>query len=306
MTATRLVLFAVTATLLAGPGRALLVRARWTERIPRNAIVLWQALGAAVVVSLVGVCIEAVHLADQRTPTRRAVTDFNAHGIVATAPGGMTPGELFALTAALIVGTLTAGAILTRLISHAHARARQRMLIDLLGAEHPQLPGALVLPSPQAAAFSLPGVHSRIVVSTGAIATLADDELSAVLAHERAHVRARHDLVLLPFRALASLLPRSQTLARVRNEVGALVEMAADDRVMKDFEADALVRALCRLATTAAPEVALAATTSALPRRVERALVTAPRARLLAGATALSAAAVFTLPLATLLVPLGR
>ena len=59
-----------------------------------------------------------------------------------------------------------------------------------------------------------PGFHSRVVVSSGAIEALSDDELAAVLAHERAHLHARHDLVLFPFRSLCLGLARLRSPRR--------------------------------------------------------------------------------------------
>ena len=46
------------------------------------------------------------------------------------------------------------------------------------------------------------GCGRPIVISAGTLDLLDADELAAVLAHERAHLRERHDLVLLPFTAL--------------------------------------------------------------------------------------------------------
>src|SRR5439155_955967 len=76
------------------------------------------------------------------------------------------------------------------------ARRRHRVLLSLLAHGDPKVPGALVVDSPAAAAYCVPGLRSRIVISAGALALLDAAELAAVLAHERAHVRARHDLVL--------------------------------------------------------------------------------------------------------------
>ncbi|MGL5441610.1 MAG: M56 family metallopeptidase, partial [[Mycobacterium] stephanolepidis] len=43
--------FAILALLLTGPVPALLARARWPYRAPRAAMVLWQAIAAAAVLS---------------------------------------------------------------------------------------------------------------------------------------------------------------------------------------------------------------------------------------------------------------
>src|SRR5262249_31453431 len=74
---------------------------------------------------------------------------------------------------------------------------------------------------------------SAIVISAGALNLLDTDELAAVLAHERAHLRARHDLVLLPFTALLRAFRWSATARAANAEVALLVEMLADDRARR-------------------------------------------------------------------------
>src|SRR5204862_7881841 len=96
------------------------------------------------------------------------------------------------------------------------ARRRQRELLSLLGHGDPKVPGALVVDHPAAAAYCVPGLRSRIVVSAGALNLLDQAELAAVLAHERAHLRARHDLVLLPFGALVRAFPRARLARRAQ------------------------------------------------------------------------------------------
>ena len=114
------------------------------------------------------------------------------------------------------------------------ARRRQRALLALLAHGDPKVPGALVVDYPTAAAYCLPGLRSRIVVlSVGTLELLGRGELAAVLAHERAHLRERHDLVLLPFTALRRAFPRSAMCAEAHRAVALLVEMLADDRALR-------------------------------------------------------------------------
>lgn len=61
----------------------------------------------------------------------------------------------------------------------------------------------------QPLAYCLPGVRSRVVVSEGTLTTLSDNEVAAILTHERAHLRARHDLVLEMFTAVHAAFPGS-------------------------------------------------------------------------------------------------
>ena len=103
----------------------------------------------------------------------------------------------------------------------------------LLAHGDPKAPGALVVDHPAAAAYCLPGIRSKMVVSVGTLDLLAPAELAAVLAHERAHVRARHDLVLIPFTSLRRAFPRSQVIARAHWTVALLIEMMADDHALR-------------------------------------------------------------------------
>jgi Zn-dependent protease with chaperone function len=306
VTALRLGILVAIALLLAGPARAVLLRVRWMRLAPRAAIVIWQALTAAIAIALVGGAIEAVGLARAGPDPRRAVTDFDASSLAHAPNRALSPGQLFALTALLIVGTVVLGTVGSRLVGHSHRRARRRLLVDLIADHQPEAPGALVLPCAEPAAFSLPGLRSRIVVSTGAIDALQRDELAAVLAHERAHVHARHDLVLLPFRAATTTIPRSRALARMRDEVATLVEIAADDRARRETEPEALARALCRLAVAHPPAELAASAPAPTSERVARALAARRRAPAVAFASILGAGALIALPIAALVVPLAR
>ena len=89
------------------------------------------------------------------------------------------------------------------------ARRRHRALLALVAHGDPDVPGTLVVDHPAAAAYCVPGIRSQVVVSAGTLALLGPYELAAVLAHERAHARERHDLVLLPFTSLRRILPQS-------------------------------------------------------------------------------------------------
>jgi hypothetical protein len=104
-------------------------------------------------------------------------------------------------------------------------------------------------------------------------------QLAAVLSHERAHARARHDLVLLPFAALCRALPGVRWARAAEDAVALLVEMAADDRARRSHADRVLAAALVRFAAAPVrmtPPGALAAT-GQLTARVTRLL--APRTR---------------------------
>jgi hypothetical protein len=146
------------------------------------------------------------------------------------------------------------------------ARQRQRLLLRLLAHGDPKVPGALVVDHPAAAAYCLPGLRAAIVISAGTLDLLDDHELAAVLAHERAHVRERHDLVLLPFIALLRAFRWSRTAREAHRAVALLVEMHADDRARRHRPARELATALLRVGAAGgglAPSGALAAVPAA-------------------------------------------
>jgi len=76
----------------------------------------------------------------------------------------------------------------------------------------------------------LPARSARTVVLTSAaVAALSDDELGAVLDHERAHLRGRHHLAVAAAAALVATMPILPLFRWARTELACLLEMIADD-----------------------------------------------------------------------------
>jgi len=235
-------------------GVPVLVRAGWPRRSPATAILLWQALGLAGGIAAVGTLsgIAMVGLAIPGHPgsvadafgrPRALETAWWHEPVILIATRGLC------LTAGLALLTLLCWVLVAASAGVVNARRRQRALLALLAHGDPKVPGALVLDHPAAAAYCVPGLRSRIVVSAGALKLLDPAELAAVLAHERAHLRERHDLVLLPFTALRRAFPRSGTCADAYRAVALLVEMLADDVALRARPARELVSALVRFGT---------------------------------------------------------
>lgn len=86
-----------------------------------------------------------------------------------------------------------------------------------------------VLDATRPAVYCLPGRPPTIVVTTGALAVLEPGQLTAVLAHERAHLAGRHHLLLAVTRSLAAVAPFVPLFARGAGQVARLAEMRADD-----------------------------------------------------------------------------
>ncbi|WP_089211719.1 M56 family metallopeptidase [Streptosporangium subroseum] len=276
MTAAALATLALVCTV----GAWRLTRARWPYRAPHVAIVLWQALGVTW-----GLAGTGALLAYALSPYGLGVLN-GLHAFVTSVLGGHGPPEPYgpprilalvtglAALAVLIVVLLAAGAQTSR------ARHRHRALLALIAREDPVVPGVRVLDHPGAAAYCVPGLRSQVVVSEGTLKLLSSAELTAVLAHEAAHVRERHDLVLLPFAALRRALPWSRVVRDAQSEVSLLVEMAADDVARRYCSPRRLATALLRFGTAGsvpAPHGALGATgSSAVMARVERLITPGP------------------------------
>ena len=269
-------------------GAAALASARWPYRSPGAAILLWQALGLSWGLAAVGAlaalgAVPGEHgvaggaLSGAVRAIRSAALGFGQPALIAVARLAVLAASaaLFALLVWVLVAASAAVLV---------ARRRHRILLTLLAHGDPKVPGALVVDHPAAAAYCVPGLRSRIVISAGTLDLLDSAELAAVLAHERAHLRARHDLVLLPFSALGHAFPRARLACQAHATVALLVEMLADDRALRHRPARELATALLRVGTSGAglaPSGALAATATAdaeVAARVARLL--APQARL--------------------------
>jgi hypothetical protein len=149
---------------------------------------------------------------------------------------------------------------------------------------------AVVLDSPQRVAYCVPGRPAAIVLSTGALAVLDPSQLTAVLAHERAHLAGRHHLLIMAARGLAATFPAVPLFTRGPAEVARLAEMCADDVAVRGSGRYTLVAALLAMGTgTAVPAAALAASTCAVEARVERLLEPARRGRRASYSLALAA-----------------
>ena len=137
-----------------------------------------------------------------------------------------------------------------------------------------------MLDAAQPAAYCVPGRPAAIVLTSGALAVLDPGQLTAVLAHERAHLAGRHHLLIALTRGLAATFPGVPLFIRGPAEVARLAEMCADDVAARHSSRPALITALLAMGTgTAVPAAALAATGGAVAARVQRLLDPVPRAR---------------------------
>ncbi len=266
-------------------GASALAQASWPRRSPAAAILLWQSLGLAAGLAAVGTLV-SLSLPGDGLGVARSIMHLGsvfpadafrfpvAFGTVSILPAMLLLLRMACLAAGLALLASLCWVLIAASAAALQARRRQRALLALLAHGDPKVPGALVVDYPTAAAYCLPGLRSRIVVlSVGTLELLGRRELAAVLAHEHAHLRERHDLVLLPFSALRRAFPRSVICAEAHRAVALLVEMLADDRALRGRPARELVSALVRFGTAGtcpAPAGALAAGEGEMAARVAR------------------------------------
>ena len=181
------------------------------------------------------------------------------------------------------------------LATAAGARRRHRLRLSLVGRPDRQL-GAVIVGHDQPAAYCLPRHGSRIVLTTAAIDALDDGQLRAVLAHERAHLRGRHHLLVTLAGALHAAFPRVPAFRTAAGQVARLAELSADDAASGASHRLAVAGALLGLGD-GVPAAALGAGTADAAR--VRRLIDGPavisRTRVASVAAAVGAAAVVPL-----------
>ena len=154
------------------------------------------------------------------------------------------------------------------------------------------LDGALPL------AYCVPGRTPRVVLSDGALAVLDDAQLGAVIAHEQAHLRHRHEIVRESFTAFYRAVPPPLRSRAPLDAVQVLLEMVADDAAARRTDPAAVRSALERLSEPGGD-----GTAEDRRRRLDR--LAAPRTgtRRLTALVAAAAAALLVLPTVILVVP---
>nr|WP_238356730.1 M56 family metallopeptidase [Kribbella italica] len=274
----------------------MLARSSWPYRIPRAAVALWQALSLAAVLAALGAGI-SLSYSTAGEPGEPRFDPSSPRDLAAAAVLALT--ALVAIRLAYAAGRVAVG---TRA-----RRKRHRDLVDVLATPDGLIPGLRVLAEETPLAYCLPALRgARVVVSVGALDRLDDSELRAVLAHEQAHLRARHDLVLEAFTALHMAFPRWVRSDVALEQARTLVELLADDDARRRNGPLPLARALVALAGSPAPAAGMAITStakSATVLRVQRLADPEPRFPLLSAATYATAVALLVLPTVTVAAP---
>lgn len=238
------------AVALAGPVPALMARWRALHHTPFVSMLLWQAVALAGVLAAIGAGLSLLtHLAGSYELTwRSAPVAVLTAAITLTVVGRL-------LLSGHLVGTSL------RLV-----RRQQREELDLLAEWRGRV---RVVEHDVPVAYCVPSVNEpRVVVSDATLARLDEGQLNAVFAHEKAHLAARHDLVLEAFTVLHHAFPRWVSSDAALREVRLLAEVLADRAALKVAPAKDLGGALLAMATGRTPEGALGASTVDLVERV--------------------------------------
>ncbi len=288
--------------LLAEPVSRTLAAARWPERDPVGALLAWQAVGLAGGVTLLGAGV-MYGLAPFGRSLPEALPGMVDAVVGRGSADSLDVTHVVALLVTVALALRLLGVLATTTARTLRARRRHRELLDLLGTPWPAVPAARVLDHPLPVAYCLPGRHSQVVLSAGVLDALEPAGVRAVLAHERAHLRERHDLVVLPFVAWGATAPFVRGMVCAQPAVAALIEMRADDVAAADTAPGDLAGAL-RTVGGSVPAAALSSFTTALDHRMARIALPPPplpvALRVLVRVAALVLALV---PIAAVLVP---
>jgi Zn-dependent protease with chaperone function len=274
-----------------------LLRGPWAARSPRLALGLWLAVPVSWVAAVVLAVLAAM------APVALSWSGSSGAGWAQLARSAAPGGRVIAvagLVASAAVVLWAAGCMAREVHRDWRAWRGHAALVAAVGRPGDE-PGVAIIDHDVPAVYCLPSGRYRIVVSGGAVRALSPEQVRVVLAHERAHLRCRHHLVLTLATALGRAFPCVPLLASAPSEVAVLSEMAADDAAARRHSRDDLAAALVVLARARAKPAMLAAGGPAASARLERILAPQqPRpglARLAAVTGLIPAVAIACLPL---------
>ncbi|MEU3744094.1 MULTISPECIES: M56 family metallopeptidase [Streptomyces] len=248
----------------------LMTRSAWPYRAPALGAAVWLALMMSFTLT---VALAATQLAAPTEHLHAGLLGLlHACGLGTEAAGpDPTTADRLAVAMPLAVVTAFVGSFLFHLARTTLIRARHRDRLDLVGTRCDRL-HVTVLPHSTPGAYCLPGFRSRIVVSDAAVRLLTEEQLDAVLDHERAHVAGRHHLLLAAADGFATVFRRLPLARHGREQTAVLLEMIADDGALRRHPREVLATAMYEMAAGRAPEGAFAVGGSTALLRMKRIL----------------------------------
>jgi len=252
----------------AGMFAPVLLRRAWAARSPRLAMTLWLVLPVSWVAAILLTILAATAPFQLTWP----VPPGRSRGLLAglVVPGGRAIATVGFLLAAAVV-LRTAGCVAGELHRGWRDRREHAALVAATGNPGHE-PDVAIVDHDAPAVYCLPGGRYQIVISAGARAALTPGQLRAVLAHERAHLRCRHHLILALAAGMARAFPRVPLLGQAKPQLAVLAEMAADDAAARRHCRDDLAAALVVLARAGAHRATLAASGPEAIARLQRIL----------------------------------
>lgn len=274
---TAAVLFALYAA-VAGMLAPAMLRGPWAARSPRMAMTLWLVLPVSWVAAVMLAILAATAPLALTWPGSSLGGD---RGLLAgqAVPGGRAIAFAGVLMATAVV-LRVAGCVACEFYRGQRDRREHAALVAATGRPGDE-PDIAILDYGAPAVYCLPCGRRQIVISAGALAALTPEQLGAVLAHERAHLRHHHHMIVALATSLAHAFPRVPLLSQAAPQLAALAEMAADDAAARRYRRDDLAAALVVLAAGRARPATLAASGPEAIVRLQRILATQqPRAGL--------------------------
>ncbi|EID56281.1 M56 family metallopeptidase [Saccharomonospora xinjiangensis] len=168
--------------------------------------------------------------------------------------------------AAVLLG-MTVRVIAVALVTLRRHRRDRREHVTLLRAVGHADGRVLWIETPVPVAYSVGGRDATIVATRG-VARLSAPERDAVLAHEQAHLRGRHHLLVLLADIAAVALPFIPLFRLAPDAVRVLVELAADADAARRHGPGPVRSALLSVTAGQAPNTALAMSRDAVDARL--------------------------------------
>lgn len=199
--------------------------AGWSVRHPAGALMAWVSVFIMGCTALFGSTIAVVMVAITDNPAASGWLTTTVVLVSAWGSLGVT-GALLA-----VVGTRV-----DERSTSSNARRAELLLLTACATERIEVIGEVEIfhvRSERPFAMSLRDGGPRIVISSSLESLLDAGPLRAVIEHERAHLRRRHDLVLSVAGLAQDTLPWLPAGCAFRRSVGLLVELVADDRAAR-------------------------------------------------------------------------
>lgn len=260
----------IAAVLLAWPVPLLLRRAQWVSRAPHLAMFVWQAVGLTGGLAMIGAPLMwgLKPLGDGLVQALTELfTVLHHHGwSTLISDYDWSPGRIAGVTAGLMLAAHLILTLLNTYIQTLRQRAKHRNAIALLSLpqdDASDLPDQKpdsdslqlrVLPHDSPLAYCLPGMLGAIMVlSQGLVNRLSSAQLETVVAHEKAHLKQRHDLLRLAFESWDRACAWLPTTSVARTAVTELTEMLADDAALVNHNREDLLTAIALVAQADSP-----------------------------------------------------